>query len=85
MAFLEKQKAVYTGAQGASIVFKQKRDELPKGYWYSSFDEKNRLWKDHRVPYVGADTDGDFYLYLGYFEGVWHDDYAFLCFRDISA
>ncbi|MEK7228112.1 MAG: hypothetical protein AAB681_02010, partial [Patescibacteria group bacterium] len=75
MEFLAKQKAVHTGAQGASLVYKQKRNELPKGYWYCSFDEKDRLWKDavgyHRVPYVRADTDGDFEFSLGNFGHDW--------------
>lgn len=86
MAFLAKEKAVHTGAQGASLVFEQKQAELPKGYWYCSFDERKRLWKGadgyHRVPVVGADSDGDFYFDLGYFEPAWDDDYALLCFCD---
>jgi hypothetical protein len=88
MAFLATQKAVHTGAQGASFVFEQKRDQLPKGFWYTSFDEKDRLWKDadgsHRMPYVYAYSGGGFHFDLGYFEGVWDDDDAFLCFCDIE-
>ena len=84
MAFLATQKATHTGAQGASLVFEQKRDELPKGKWYASFDEPERLWKDaggrHRVPFVGAYSDGDFEFDLDYFENVWIDYDAFLCF-----
>jgi|GEM_PF-945831 len=88
MAFLATQKAVHTGAQGASLVFEQKRDQLPKGFWYASFDEKDRLWKDagglHRVPFVVAYSDGAFHFHLGSFEYVWHGDLAFLCFCDIE-
>lgn len=86
MAFLASQNAVYTGAQGASLVFEQKRNQLPKGKWYTSFDEKERLWEDaahyHRVPGVHACSDGAWGWDLGDFEGVWDDGHAFLCFCD---
>lgn len=88
MAFLATQKAIHTGAQGASLVFDQKRDQLPKGKWYASFDEKDRLWADadgnHRVPVVYCESDGGFKFGLGYFESVWRDDRAFLCFCDVE-
>lgn len=89
MAFLATQKAVYTGAQGASLVFDQKRDQLPKGKWYSSFDQPDRLWKsadgDHGVPSVFADSDGDFFWSLGDFGRVWRERIAFFCFCDLEA
>ena len=86
MAFLANQNAVLTGAQGASLVFDQKRDQLPKGKWYASFDEKNRLWYAdgyHGVPFVGCRSDGVFVFNLGRFGDVWHGDGAFLCFCDV--
>jgi hypothetical protein len=87
LGFLAKLKAVHTGAQGASLVYNQKRDQLPKGYWYCSFDEKERLWKDadgdHRVPYVCAYSDGDFEFSLGCFEIGWLGDDGLLCFCDV--
>lgn len=87
MAFLKQQEeTVFTGAQGASLVFEEKRTQLPKGYWYASFDEKERLWKyadgDHRVPSVFVLSDGGFGFNLGYFEGVWGANDAFFSFRD---
>ncbi len=87
MAFLEKQKGnVYTGAQGASLVFEQKRNQLPKGKWYISFDEAENLWEDsggyHRVPRVLAFSDGAFEFDLGYLEPDWYDGHAFLSFSD---
>ena len=86
MAFLAKQKAVLVGAQGASLIFEQKRDQLPKGKWYASFDEKEKLWKDadgcHGVPGVYARSVGVFDWDLGSFEDVWYDNHAFLCFCD---
>jgi hypothetical protein len=87
MEFLAKQNAIHTGAQGASLVYKQKRSVLPKDYWYCSFDEKERLWKDadgdHGVPSVYAHSDGDFRFPLGRFEGVWGSDIAVLCVCDV--
>lgn len=86
MEFLATQNAVYTGAQGASLVWEQKRDLLPKGKWYCSFDEKDRLWKDsdgyHRVPSVSAHSDGDFEFGLGCFGRAWLGDGCLLCFCD---
>ena len=88
MVFLATQKAIHTGAQGASLVFDQKRDQLPKGKWYASFDEKDRLWADadggHRVPLVSCYSDGDFEFSLGFFGSVWDDVLAFLCFSEVE-
>ncbi|MBP9749201.1 MAG: hypothetical protein KBD21_00465 [Candidatus Pacebacteria bacterium] len=88
MAFLAMQKASHTGAQGASLVFEQKRNRLPKGKWYASFDEKKRLWEDadrgHRVPGVCTYSDGDFSFDLGSFEFPWDAGLAFLCFCDVE-
>lgn len=89
VAYLESQEmTVYTGAQGASLVFDQKRGELPKGKWYASFDQKDRLWEDadgrHRVPCVGDCSDGGFDFGLGNLEDVWDVVHAFLGFRDIE-
>ncbi|MFA6056208.1 MAG: hypothetical protein WC769_12635 [Thermodesulfovibrionales bacterium] len=87
MKFLASKKAIHVGAQGASLVFDQKRNQLPKGYWYCSFDEKDRLWKDadgrRRVPVVDADTDGDFRFDLGDFERAWAGHSVLLCFCDL--
>ncbi len=89
MAFLAMQKAVHVGAQGLSLVFNQKRDQLPKYRWYASFDEKDRLWTDadggHVVPGVNVNPDGGFDWRLVHFENVWRDDFAFLCFCDPPA
>lgn len=85
MAFLATQKAVQTGAQGASLVFEQKRGQLPKGKAYASFDEKDRLWADagdhHRVPSVYCGPNGGFLFGLDHFEGDWFVDHAFLCYN----
>ena len=84
LAFLKSQKAVFTGAQGASLVFAQKRHALPKGYWYVSFDEKDALFEYeegyHGVPSVYAGSHGDFHFDLGPFECDWRDAHCLLCF-----
>lgn len=89
LAFLDTQKAIHTGAQGASLVWEQKRNQLPKGKWYASFDEEERLWQaavgDLRVPGVGARLDGVFAFVLGYLGDVWDESDAFFCFCDLPA
>ena len=72
MAFLKIQKAVFTGAQGASLVFEQKREDLPKNFRYCSFDEKTNLWKDRdddcRLSYLRTWLGGGFDFGLGSFK-----------------
>ncbi len=86
LAFLKSQQAILTGAQGVSLVYEQKREELSKGRWHVSFDEKNALWKDaagfHRVPRITAFSDGDFGFHLGSFEVDWYGIHCLLSFRD---
>lgn len=64
MAHLRSQKAVLVGAQGASLAYEQEKDQLLKGRWHVSFDEKDALWKDaggrRRVPGVDRHSDGVF-------------------------
>ena len=90
MAFLAVHRGIYLGAQGASLVFddQKMRTDLPKGKWYSSFDEKDRLWQvtngRRRVPCIHAYSDGDFYFSLGFFESVCGDHVCFFLFRDCS-
>src|SRR3989344_1307137 len=78
IAKLRSEKAILVGAQGASLVWEQKKEELPVNRWSASFDEKDALWKDadgyHGVPGVGRNSDGDFKFNLGNFENDWNDD-----------
>ena len=86
MAFLSKRKEgnIYVGAQGVSLVFEQKRDQLPKGRWYISFDEAKSLWEDsdgyHRLVSLNAYFDGLFEFSFGYLEGSWIDNFGFFGF-----
>jgi len=86
LTFLSKQNAILVGGQGATLVYDVAKDQLPKGKWTVSFDEKDRLWEDvvgnHRVPGVIAYSDGGFEFYLGRFGYDWLDDGVILCFCD---
>lgn len=79
---------VFIGAQGAALVFEQKRAELPKGRWYASLDEAGRLHQDadldRWVPGVRASADGGFWFRLGNFGDPCVQFSAFLCFCDES-
>lgn len=86
VAFLKSQKAMFVGAEGVSLLWEEKRHQLPKGYGYGSFDEKDRLWTDnagyHRVPVVRCNKDKNesFDFMLGYAEMAWFCDSIILCF-----
>jgi hypothetical protein len=86
MAFLRKQNAILVGGQGATLVYDLAKDQLPKGKWTASFDEKDALWENadggHGVPSVSARSNGGFKFYLGYFEFDWSDDNCLLCVCD---
>lgn len=88
MAHLRSQKATLVGAQGASLAYEQKKDELPVGCWSVSFDEKEALWDTdggRGVPRVYRDSDGGFGFSLGNFEDGWLDGSCLLCFCDESS
>ena len=84
MAFLARQKAVHTGAHGASIVFEQKRSQLSRGYVYASLDEKERLWQGLMLGIDADWEDGSFGFLWHNFEVVWEEKYAFLCFNEVK-
>lgn len=87
LAFLATRDAVLTGAQGASLVLEQKRDELPRGKWCTSMDEEDHLpfvEGHHRVPDVGVGSDGDPQFQLVEYEYPWHDGGVLLCFEDCA-
>ena len=85
MKFLDSINSQYTGVQGLALVFDQKRDQLPKGQWYTSMDEKDRLWKNangYRLPGLNAYSDSEFDIGCDDFEGTWDDYCVLLSFRD---
>ncbi len=86
MAFLVTQKAIHTGAQGVALVFEQKRDQMPKGRWYSSYDEMERLLVsggDHWVPSMEV-SDRDYSFNCVCFEDSTGSHIAFLCFTEVE-
>ncbi len=84
MAFLDTQGAQYTGAQGLSLVWEQRREKFLLGMVHASFDRPHRLWKDekgdYRVPYIRLSFAEDFGFEHRRFTAAWFDDAAFLCF-----
>ena len=90
MAFLATLGAIHTGAQGASIVWEQKRAHLPKGLFYSSFDEKDHLWQDHDgnhgIPRIDAYQDSIYEFHLGYYENdAWFKGDCMFCFNELPS
>jgi len=89
LAFLNRQKSVYTGAQGASLVYEQKRNQLQRDRWYLSFDVMDRLWLDadgnHRVPCIDTEwEDGGFGFNASLFKKDFDDNCVLLSFRDVK-
>jgi hypothetical protein len=88
IVFLHMQNAVYTGAQGAGLVFEQRCVKLQKGMRYVSFD-KVRLCEDvdlgRRVPVVVAKPEGDFRFDLESLGRSWNRKDAFLCFCELPS
>jgi hypothetical protein len=80
--FLKEQKADLLGAQGAALVFEQKKEELPKGK-YSSFDEKRRLWCGDAgrfwLPQIVVTSDGLFTWIVSPFD-AYEAHPTFFCF-----
>ena len=87
LEFLSKFKdVVYPGAQGASLVFDQKREKLPKGKCYCSFDKEENLRKNtdgsYSIPYVGSDSIG-YQFHTVPFDNSFHRVYYLLVFTKV--
>lgn len=86
MRFLQKQKALYLGAQGAALVFEQKRSKLQKGFWYVSLDKEERLWRGqdgcYRVPALNACMSGRYAFDLKNIHELWDEHSVLLCFYE---
>ena len=48
LIFLQKQKAIFVGAQGLSLIFQLKNDVLPRGIKIASLDKKEALYTRNR-------------------------------------
>ncbi len=79
-----RENGILLGAQGISLFGEKKnRAELPKGFWYLSFDEKNALPVvdgKHRVPYIGVCPRGQLGFDVRPFEGKWFEGDYLICF-----
>lgn len=92
ITFLNNQKAVCVGAQGASLIWEQKREQLLPGYAIISFDEPKALLKQHNqyyAPYlVRSDefSDGSGYDFgLESVSGTLGSyDFAFFCINRVT-
>ena len=85
---LKRVKATLIGAQGASLAYEQKKDELTVSRWSLSFDEKDNLpfvVGYHGVPCVNRYSDGAFVFNLDIFGNDWNDYYVLLAFCDLPA
>lgn len=85
LAVYKVNKAYYTGAQGASVLYEYTKGGFIKGKWHCSFDEKDKLpivGDCRRVPIVYALSDGDFGFLLGGFGYDWDVDFVLVLFCD---
>ncbi len=76
IAHLKINGVLLTGDLGISLVYQEKKEELPVGKWMLSFDEKDNLYEDadgyHRVPRIYRYSGGDYEFSLGNFEDDWN-------------
>ena len=87
LIFLRKQKAVFVGTQGASLIWQKKKEKLPINKWSISFDEKKALWKEPRgyfemLPCVDRFSAYDWRFHLVLFRSYWSDNDCLICFCD---
>lgn len=85
LAYLENQGVILVGAQGASLIWKQKREELPLRRSIS-LDKRDALHKDsnghHKIPSIRRYSDGHFDWFLSRFEYPCREGYHLLCFHE---
>lgn len=86
---LDEENGLLLGAQGIVLVHEQKRQQLPKGYWYASLDNETNLWiadtqDKHGVPCLISYADGGYAIDIGDFENPFPPNVAFLCFKELK-
>lgn len=92
LEFLEQKQSLLVGVQGALLIFKElkkvKGKQLPRGYWYASFDKKEKLFKDAidycHVPGIAVPVNCPPVLGLHYFTAPWEDFDAVLSFHSVA-
>lgn len=85
LSLLVANNAYLTGAHGVSILWQEKKDELPKRKWYIGMDKKENLplaYGYALVPNIHCYSDGDFRFNLGRFEYDWDGGYCVIGFCD---
>ena len=82
---IKKQGCTPANAYELALWSESHRQEMKKGTCVIAFGQ---LWQNsvgyHRVPYVHANSGGDFKFDLGNFENDWNDDNFLLCFCDLE-
>ncbi|MDD4412303.1 MAG: hypothetical protein PHR00_01510 [Patescibacteria group bacterium] len=85
LAWLKKNNVILTGAQGLSLVYQEKKEELPIDKWTVSFDEKENLLYaggNHGVPSIERRSLGGYEFGLGYFGLDWSGPDCLMGFCD---
>lgn len=78
---------VFLGAQGAVITLEQKRENMIKGYYYTSFDQEENLWFNggsFRVPFIFPYLNGDYEIGHLPYDYVWFVHHFFLGFFEVE-
>ncbi len=82
--FLNKQNAIFVGAQGVSLARYVASENFPIGKWVLSFDKEANLWEDPkqrpRFPIMRREVNNTWEFCLGYFEGKFTTNHCLLCF-----
>jgi hypothetical protein len=78
LVFLRNHGAILTGAQGATLVWEQKREQVPKGFCYLSFDAALSDYKER--PVLERCSDGIFKFRAVSSEFFWSAGDRLLCF-----
>lgn len=88
LSLIASQKGIFTGIQGASLVYQLEKEELPTSKWYISFDKKDALWVDSNGDCRISDTylylDGDINFNLSCFEKNINVGNYILCFCEFN-
>lgn len=88
LAYLRRQKAIFVGAQGMTLVWKQKKKELPVEKFSVALEEKESLWKDahgyHDVTYIYRRSNSDFSFNTKLLEPDLYNEHCLICFCDVN-
>lgn len=87
LKFLNENDVICLGAQGAALVFDQKRVQLQANSRYISFDLPDRLWLDDdlhpRLPILLVSSSDEYFFRLGHFGSLFDFEEDFFGFKKI--